>query len=168
MYSSILVLHFSLTAHLIFLSDFDISSIVRGWDGSNCPFKVPSYTTFAGLTRLIAEKLRCYPDFLQLHYRLNSDKQLPISIRSDEEFSMFMDCMRTLHVPPKLANGKMSTCALKPITVFCEDGADWDNTNSSKTSWSGRNKVHLIHPFLFFDIEQSTEGVGSSLFKLGR
>jgi hypothetical protein len=120
--------------HLIFLSDFDISSIVRGQDRSNCPFKVPSYTTFAGLTRLVAEKLQCYPDFLQLYYQLNSDKQLPISIRSDEEFSMFMDHMRTLHVPPKLTNGKMSTCALKPITIFFEDGADQDNVNSSKTS----------------------------------
>ena len=79
-----------------------------------------------------------------------------------------MDHMRTLHVPPKLANGKMSTRALKPITVFFEDGADWDNTSSSKTSQSGGNKVHLIHLFLFFDIEQSTEGIGSSLFKLGR
>jgi hypothetical protein len=81
---------------------------------------------------------------------------------------MFMDCMRTLHVPPKLANGKMSTRALKPITIFFEDGANWNNVNSSKTSRSGGNKVLLIHLFLFFDIEQSTEGIGSGLLKLGR
>jgi len=81
---------------------------------------------------------------------------------------MFMDHMRTLHIPPKLANGKILTHVLKPITIFFEGRADWDNANSSKTSQSGGNKVYLIHPFLFFDIEQSIEGISSSLFKLGR
>ncbi len=52
-----------------------------------------------------------------------------------------MDRMRSLHVPAKLANGKMSTQTLKPVTISFEDGSDWDNATSARTSQSGGNKV---------------------------
>jgi len=85
--------------------------------------------------------LQCNQDFLQLRYCLNTDKQTPISVQSDEEFEIFMDRMRSLHVPAKLANGKMSTQTLKPVTISFEDGSDWDNATSARTSQSGGNKV---------------------------
>ena len=50
---------------------------------------------------------------------------------------MFMDRMRTLIIPPKLANGKMSTCQLKAVTVYFEDASH--NANGSNLL-EGTNK----------------------------
>jgi hypothetical protein len=49
-------------------------------------------------------------------------------------------------VPQRLPRGKISTRALKPVTVRFEDGAVSDSSgqNSARTSQNGTKKVHLI------------------------
>ena len=119
------------------------------------------------LCELISEKLQCNLKFLQLCYHLDSSKQTPILIGSQDEFAIFMDCMRDLHIPMKLVNGKMSTHTLKPVTISFEDGADWDNSSMARSSQSGGKKVCSNYFFQFVNAEQPIEGIDPS-YKLGR
>ena len=126
------------------LIDFSISAVVKKRDGSNCPFTVPSSMKFDDLRILIAEKLRCFPGLLELRYRLDTDKQkaAATSIQTPEEFGIFKDRMRSLIVPQRLPSGKLSTRALKPVTVSFEDRADSDiPTTSHNSSHHGEKKV---------------------------
>ena len=97
---------------------------------------------------LVAEKLRCFPGLLKLCYRLDTDRQTAnaTSIQSEDKFAIFMDRMRLLIVPQRLPSGKISTRALKPVTICFEDGASSDSSghsNSAKTSQNGSKKVRL-------------------------
>ena len=131
---------------LCFSLAFTISAVVKTRDGSNCPFLVPLSVTLDALCNLVAEKLRCYPNFLQLRYHLDTDKQTVISIESEDQFMIFMDHMRSLIVPPKLKNGQNSTRIPKPVTIIFEDGSDCDNNGSSsgRTSNTGGKRVYSI------------------------
>lgn len=121
---------------------------MKGRDGSNCPFTVPSSIKFNDLKILIAEKLRRFPGLMELRYRLDTDKKkaAATSIQTEEELVIFKDWMRSLIIPQRLPSGKVSTRALKPVTVSFEDGADPDTSicNPSHTSQSGEKKVCFL------------------------
>jgi hypothetical protein len=121
--------------------------MVKLQDGSMCPFRVPSSLTLQELHELVSDKLQCNLKLLQLYYRLDIDKQSHTSIRSEEEFEIFMDRMRKHHLPAKLANGKMSTRIPKLVTAFFEDGIDGDSSSLSRTSQSKGKKVCSLHLF---------------------
>jgi hypothetical protein len=132
-------------------------------DGSNCPFTISSSIGFDELRIAVAEKLRHFPGLMELRYRLDTDKQkaAATSIQTKDEFGIFKDRMRSLIVPQRLPSGKLSTRALKPVTVSFEDGADSDipapNRNSSHASQSGEKKVRFIISVGFFVIEGPIE-----------
>ena len=60
-----------------------------------------------------------------LQYHLNTDKPKAnaTSIQTNYELKIFKDWMRLLIMPQKLTNGKISTHALRPVTVYFEDGS---------------------------------------------
>ena len=141
---------------MVLFTDFNISAVVKKRDGSNCPFTVPSSIELTNLKILIAEKLHCFPGLLELRYRLDTDKQKApaTSIQTAEEFTIFKDRMRTLIVPQKLPSGKLSTRALKPVTVSFEDRAESDIPAPSHNSSHGEKKVCfiiLLHSLLLKD-----------------
>jgi len=82
-----------------------IHAAVKSSDGSNTPFVVQLDVSFDGLRIAVAEKLRCFPGLLKLRYRLESDKPKAsaTSIQSDDELKFFINRMRGLIVPQRLA-----------------------------------------------------------------
>jgi hypothetical protein len=103
------------------------------------PFSIASNITFDKLHTVVAEKLRRFPGLIQLRYRLDSDKQNAgaTSIQSVEELNFFKEHMRVLLVPQRLASGKISVRALKPVRVYFEDAAD-ENSYGAKDSTTGK------------------------------
>ena len=130
-----------------YLIEYNISaSINNQQNGSNCPFMIASSVTLEDLYRLVAGKLGCVlPGLLKLCYRLGTDKAKAsaTSIQTEEELKIFKERMRSLIVPQRLANGKLSTRVLKPVTVCFEDSADSGSsragaTGSTKSKTSGK------------------------------
>lgn len=106
-----------------FCIEFDISCVVCRLDGANAPITISSKITLDKLRIAVAEKLDRFPGLITLQYRLSSDntEARAISIQTSEELKLFKDRMRTLIVPPRLANGKASTRIPKAVLVFFED-----------------------------------------------
>ena len=124
---------------------FDISGVVCRQDGANAPITVPSTTTLDKLRIAVAEKLGRFPGLVVLQYRLSYDnaKIGAISIQTNEELLLFKQRLRKIIVPPRLANGKVSTRTPKPVLVYFEDASIETPTSSGSTG----KKV-----FLFFTV----------------
>jgi hypothetical protein len=104
---------------------------------------------------LVSQKLGCYPGSLKLRYRLDTDKpKTPAtSIHSLDELKIFQDHMHLLIVPQRLANGKLSSHALKPVTVCFEDGSNADQSSAHTSGATAAekqvcNSIYVL--FLFF------------------
>jgi len=114
----------SYTLLMFFISlAFDIQCAVRRPDGANAPFVILSTATLDEIRSSVAEKLNRYHGRISLQYRLDSDKAQTGAtlIHTDDELALFKTRMRTLIVPPLLANGKPSNRALKSVRVLFED-----------------------------------------------
>ena len=110
---------------------FDIQCAVRRPDGANAPFVISSTIMLDEIRSSVAEKLNRFHGRISLQYRLDSDKVKAgaTSIRTDDELVLFKTRMRSLIVPPLLANGKPSNCTPKSVQVIFEDtGADEDHS----------------------------------------
>ena len=121
---------------------FSIPGVVRRLDGTNAPVTVPSEIMLDNLRMAVAEKLGRFPGLVALQYRLGSDnaKAGAISIQTDDELQLFKERMRKLIVPPRLANGKPSTRAPKPVLVYFEDSS----SESKETTNSGNSRKVCI------------------------
>jgi hypothetical protein len=104
------------------------------------PFSIVSNITFDNLRTVVAEKLRRYPGLVQLRYRLDSDKQNvgATSIQSVEELNLFKEHMRVRIVPQRLASGKISSRALRPVRVYFEDADDENSYGAKDTTTTGK------------------------------
>lgn len=108
------------------LSAFEINCALRAQDGCDHPFVISSSITYYTLRDTIGKKLNKRTEQIQIQYRLDTDKAKThsISIQSFEEFNFFINRMRPLIVPQRLANGKTSTRALRPVMVYFEDASE--------------------------------------------
>ena len=79
-----------------------------------------------------------------LQYRLSSDnaKIGAISIQTNEELLLFKDRLRKLIVPPRLANGKVSTRTPKAVLVYFEDASS--EVKETLTSSGNSKKVFVF------------------------
>ena len=118
---------------------FDISGVVCCPD-TNAPITIPSTMSLDSLRIAVAEKLGRFPGLVVLQYQLSNDnaKIGAISIKTDEELVLFKERLRKIIVPPRLANGKVSTRTPKPVLVYFEDASS--ETKETSTS-SGSKKV---------------------------
>lgn len=109
-------------------------------DGNISPLEITSTISLKHLQYTVAEKLGRFPDAVQLRYKLDSDKvKAPAtSIQTDDEFTLFIQRMRPLFVPQRLASGKISQKALRKVIVCFEDSADERSTESAS---KGKKKV---------------------------
>ncbi|KAI6040191.1 hypothetical protein EDC04DRAFT_2894411 [Pisolithus marmoratus] len=115
---------------------FTIQCAVRQQDGDNAPFEVPSTISLDQLRTHVAEKLGRFPGLVSLRYRLDSDK-------AKAELEIFKARLRSLIVPPRLANGKPSTHPPKNVLVYFEDvgsGNDGNANNSSNSNKAGTGR----------------------------
>jgi hypothetical protein len=135
-----------LLRRVTFCAEFTITAAVTGRDGSNLPFSIKSSISFDDLRILIAEKLHCFPGLLKLCYTLDKDKAKapPTLIGAADELKFFVSRMRQLIVPPRLANGKISTRQLKPITVFFKDASTDNVANNAGAGTGTGKKVGMI------------------------
>jgi hypothetical protein len=94
------------------------------------------------LCDVIGKKLNKQTEQVQLRYCLNTDKvkSRGVSIQFLEEFDLFISRMKPLIVPPRLANGKTSTCALKPVMVYFEDV----NEGAKESTGSAEKKKRAV------------------------
>jgi hypothetical protein len=124
---------------------FGISAALKDRTGILLPFNIFSTVEYDGLLALIAKKMDRFPDNLKLCYRLNTDKSSAgaISIQSPAELDIFKDHMRTLLVPPRLANGQLSKRAPKQVIVHFEVAGDSTDSGSAKSKGT-RKKACLI------------------------
>ena len=127
---------------------FYISGVVCRPDGANAPITVSSTTTLDNLRIAVAEKLGRFPGLVILQYRLSTDntKVGAISIQTDEELRLFKERLRSLIVPPRLANGKASTRAPKAVLVYFQDASS--EAKDTLTASTGSKKV-----FVFFMLQ---------------
>ncbi|KAI6010742.1 hypothetical protein F5J12DRAFT_781743 [Pisolithus orientalis] len=89
------------------------------------------------------EKLGWFPGLVKLQYQLDCKAKTAFtSLQSDEELEFFIETMRSLIIPPCLANGKMSTWPMKPITVYFDDAAS-DDDSVVPTSTGNHSKVGM-------------------------
>ena len=111
------------------------------------PVTVPSTTTLDDLRIAVAEKLGRFPGLVMLQYRLSTDnaKIGSISIQNNEELQLFKERLRNIIVPPRLANGKVSTRTPKAVLVYFADASSEMKENSTST---GSRKV-----FVFFMLQ---------------
>ncbi|KIL68988.1 hypothetical protein M378DRAFT_8402 [Amanita muscaria Koide BX008] len=102
---------------------FKIPAAVKNSDGSYSPFGLESSISLSDLRNVIAERFDRHPRIIQLRYKLSNDKaKAPTtSIQNEDELQIFIEWMRALLVPQRLANGKVSKRAPKNITVYFED-----------------------------------------------
>lgn len=143
---------------------FIIQCAVRRPNGMNSPLEISSTISLGQLRLAISEKLSCFPDHLVLQYRLDSDKAKmgATSIQADSELEMFITRMRSMIIPPRLANGKPSTHALKSVLVYFENAATQEadalnETHGNKKATASRcililysrtDKKHLILEYI--------------------
>jgi hypothetical protein len=87
---------------------------------------ISSSITYYTLRDTIGKKLNKRTEQIRIQYRLDTDKAKThsVSIQSIEEFNFFINRMRPLIVPQRLANGKTSTRALRPVMVYFEDASE--------------------------------------------
>jgi hypothetical protein len=87
----------------------------------------------------VAQILNVYPTALHLQYRFSTDpKALPCDLTSQLMFETMISLLWPLVVPHKLANGRRSTCAMKPVTVQVFNKDDQQGTqgpNKNKASF---------------------------------
>ena len=112
----------------------------------NAPITVPSVTTLDNLCIAVAEKPGQFPGLVMLQYRLSTDnaKIGAISIQTNEELQLFKDCLRNVVVPPRLANGKVSSSTPKAVLVYFED-ANSIETKETQTTSTGSKKVQYLY-----------------------
>ncbi|KIM54662.1 hypothetical protein SCLCIDRAFT_30957 [Scleroderma citrinum Foug A] len=112
---------------------FMIQCTVHQSNGTNVPFKISSGVSLSQLRLVVSEKLGCFTDHLILQYRLDSDKAKmgTTSIQADSKLDIFLAKMRSMIVPPHLANGKLSTCTPKNVVVYFEDAATTNALNET-------------------------------------
>ncbi|KAI9459616.1 hypothetical protein HD554DRAFT_2176889 [Boletus coccyginus] len=90
----------------------------------------------------VTEKLERFPGLVKLQYRLDCKAKTAFtSLQSDEELDFFIETIRSLIVPPCLANGKVSTRLMKAVTVYFKDVA-LDKDTAAPTSTSNHGKAH--------------------------
>jgi hypothetical protein len=78
---------------------------------------------------VVSEKLGRFPDHVKLQYRLDCKAKTAFtSLQSDKELDVFIETMRSLIIPPRLANGKASTRPMKAVTVYFDDVASDDDS----------------------------------------
>jgi hypothetical protein len=123
----------------LFSLAFSIRCATHHANGTYAPFEIQSTASLYQLRLAVAEKLDCFPDNLILGYRLDSDKAKmgSTSIQTENELQMFIERMRPLLVPPRLANGKPSTRIPKSTIVYfdaCGSGVtpDEETIHSNK------------------------------------
>ena len=129
--------------YFCFVLAFEISAVVRRSDGTNSPLTVSCDTTLDQLRIDVGEKLGRFPGLVALQYRLGSDnpKVGAISIQTNNELQLFIDRLRKLIVPPRLANGKASTRTQKPVLVYFEDSSSSNTQKETVASNVGPRKV---------------------------
>ncbi|KAI9567638.1 hypothetical protein HD554DRAFT_2039368 [Boletus coccyginus] len=114
----------------------------QGSKSSNIPFHVSSYITLNKLRITVAEKLDRFPGLIKLQYQLDCKVKTPFtSIQLDEELDIFIETMRSLIVPPRLANGKPSTRPMKAVTAYFDDAGSEDTSVAPVTDAGSCNKV---------------------------
>ncbi|KAF8120014.1 hypothetical protein EV363DRAFT_1460284 [Boletus edulis] len=123
-------------------------------DGSYAPFEIKSTIDFDTLRIAIGKKTERFAGLIRPQYRLDCDKakQSFISVQSDDELEMFIRRMRSLIVPPRLANGKPSTRAPKdPLVQFGDASVGGDsaiqpsnNNKGAKAGPSGASKQTFL------------------------
>lgn len=81
-----------------------------------------------------------------LQYRLSTDnaKIGTISIQTNDELRLFKERLRNLIVPPRLANGKVSTRTPKPVLVFFEDAGISSETKETLTASAGSSSKKVF------------------------
>ncbi|KAH0828902.1 hypothetical protein J3R83DRAFT_2321 [Lanmaoa asiatica] len=117
----------------IYNPDFYVFKITCGVDRisssgskSQVPFQVSSTINYEDLVEIVSDKLRCNKKYIKLQYRLKIGGKIQggfTSLQSESEYTMFIDTMRPLIVPPCLSNGKMSSKVMRPVIVTFEDTA---------------------------------------------
>ena len=112
----------------------------------NAPITIPSVTTLDNLRIAVAEKLGRFPGLVMLQYRLSTDnaKIGIISIQTNDELQLFKERLRNLIVPPRLANGKVSTRTPKPVLVFFEDAGISSETKETLTASAGSSSKKVF------------------------
>ena len=115
---------------------FNISAALKDEDGVLCPFNIISSIEYETLCDLLAKKMGRFPKNLKLRYHLDIDKSSAsaISIQLPAELDIFKEHMRTMLVPQRLTNGKISKRAPKQVTVYFEDAT------GSSSGWNGSAK----------------------------
>lgn len=130
---------------------FKIPSAVKNADGSNSPFTIESSISLEDLRNTVAEKIGRHPNVVRLQYKLANDKvKAPTtSIQSNDELHIFMERMRTLLVPQRLASGKCSKRAPTKNTMVCfEDAAVVEGKKAeSSNGGKGKKKVRVTNSF---------------------
>jgi hypothetical protein len=122
---------------------------VKNADGGNSPFTIESSISFENLRNTVAEKIGRHPNVVRLQYKLANDKvKAPTtSIQNNDELQIFMERMRILLVPQRLASGKFSKRVPTKNTMVCfEDAAvvEGKKVESSDAS-KGKKKVQVVN-----------------------
>ncbi|KAF8835162.1 hypothetical protein BDN67DRAFT_1015782 [Paxillus ammoniavirescens] len=102
---------------------------LHGSKSSNIPFQISSTITHDQLCMAVTEKLGRFPGLVKLQYRLDY-----------KELNFFIETMRSLIIPPHLANGKTSTWPMKPVTVYFEDASS-DDDSAAPASTGNHSKA---------------------------
>lgn len=97
--------------------------------------------TLDDLRIAVAEKLGRFPGLVVLQYRLSNDhaKVGAISIKTNDELALFKERLRKIIVPPRLANGKVSSRTPKHVLVYFEDASS--ETREISTSSASKKVI---------------------------
>jgi len=85
---------------------FAVNAAIVLMDSTKSAFQFNTFWTFERLQKKVAEKVDCFSVKLTYHLENDKAKEGSTSIQSQEDFIHFMDCMCSLSVQPKMANGK--------------------------------------------------------------
>ena len=121
---------------------------MKNADGSNSPFTIESSISLEDLRNVVAEKIGRHPNVVRLQYKLASDKvKAPTtSIQNNDELQIFMERMRILLVPQRLASGRYSKRVPTKNTMVCfEDAAVAEGKKAESADVKGKKKVRVVN-----------------------
>ncbi len=127
-------------------------------DGSYSPFSLESSISLLDLRNVIAERFDRHPRIVQLRYKLSNDKaKAPTTlIQNEDELQIFVERMRSLLVPQRLANGRVSKRAPKNIIVYFEDPTAEGKT-ADCSDGKGKKKASVRLPFVILSASMLTD-----------